>query len=57
MLVLMVALPSSLGLNLDMKPNELQQLTTELEHGLQYFKTQVSTTHGLTSRPNNFIFA
>jgi PiT family inorganic phosphate transporter len=42
MLVLIVALPSSLGLNLDMKPAELQKLTTELEHALQYFKTQVS---------------
>jgi inorganic phosphate transporter, PiT family len=42
MLVLIVALPSSLGLNLDMKPTELQKLTTELEHALQYFKTQVS---------------
>jgi inorganic phosphate transporter, PiT family len=38
MLVLIVALPSSLALNLDMKPTELQQLTTELEHGLQYLK-------------------
>jgi inorganic phosphate transporter, PiT family len=42
MLVLIVALPSSLGLNLDMKPAELQKLTTELEHALEYFKTQVS---------------
>jgi inorganic phosphate transporter, PiT family len=42
MLVLIVALPSSLGLNLDMKPTELQKLTIELEHALQYFKTQVS---------------
>jgi len=42
MLVLIVALPSSLGLNLDMKPAELQKLTTELEHALQYFKAQVS---------------
>jgi inorganic phosphate transporter, PiT family len=40
MLVLIVALPSSLALNLDMKPTELQQLTTELEHGLQYFQTK-----------------
>jgi phosphate/sulfate permease len=41
MLVLFVALPSSLALNLDMKPIELQKLTTELKHGLQYFKTKV----------------
>jgi inorganic phosphate transporter, PiT family len=41
MLVLIVALPSSLALNLDLKPIELQKLTTELEHGLQYFKTKV----------------
>jgi inorganic phosphate transporter, PiT family len=42
MLVLIVALPSSLGLNLDMKSTELQKLTTELERALQYSKTQVS---------------
>ncbi|MBV8141450.1 MAG: inorganic phosphate transporter [Verrucomicrobia bacterium] len=36
MLVLIVALPSSLALNSDIKPDELQRLTTELDHGLQY---------------------
>lgn len=35
MLVLMVALPSSLALNSDMKPAEFQRLTTELGHGIQ----------------------
>jgi PiT family inorganic phosphate transporter len=38
MLVLIVALPSSLGLNLDMKPADLQKLTTELEHGLHVLR-------------------
>jgi PiT family inorganic phosphate transporter len=37
MLVLMVALPSSLALNADMKPAELQQLRIDLDRGIQYF--------------------
>jgi hypothetical protein len=38
MLVLVVALPSSLALNSNMKPAEFQQLTSELGHGIQYFE-------------------
>jgi inorganic phosphate transporter, PiT family len=41
MLVLMVALPSSLALNSDMKPAEFQRLTSELGHGIQYLEGKV----------------
>ena len=40
-LVLIVALPSSLALNSDMKPAEVEKLTTELGHDLQYFGAKV----------------
>ena len=41
MLVLMVALPSVLALNPEMKPEEMQQLATELDHGIQYLEGKV----------------
>ena len=48
MLVLIIALPSTLALNPEMKPNELQRLATELDHGIQYLaaKTQMKQTSG-----------
>jgi PiT family inorganic phosphate transporter len=36
MLVLMVALPASLALNADMKPADVQRLTADLDHGIEY---------------------
>jgi hypothetical protein len=49
-LVLIVALPSSLALNSDMKPAELQQLTTELDHGIQYVGAKVQENSHLKTR-------
>lgn len=47
MLVLRVALPSSLALNTDMKPAEVQRLTSDLDHGLQYFTAKANGKESL----------